>query len=403
MSGRQQLAQRTIDRCRALAACTEEPGRTTRTFLSPPMREVHALVSEWFEAAGCPVAIDAAGNLRALYAGSHPAARRFLIGSHLDTVPNAGAFDGILGVMLGLALVENLAGRTLPYPLEIVGFSEEEGVRYGFPFIGSRALVNGLTPREIDLITPALREFGLDPGRLSLARLPDTVAGYLEIHIEQGPVLDHLNLPLGLVEAIAGQSRFQLSFSGSANHAGTTPMALRKDALACAAEWIWHVEQLALANSDLVATVGRLEVEPGASNVIPGCVRASLDVRSTSDAIRTQAASSLVESAQAIASRRGLQFACLAHSEQPATRMDLGFTACLARAVEQSGAPVHRMSSGAGHDAMILAQRFPTAMLFVRSPGGISHHPDESVRVEDVARALDACALFLEGLEAVHA
>ncbi len=230
------LATKVIRICRELALLSEEPGRTTRTFLSPPMHEVHSSLGDWMRELGMQVRVDAAGNLHGIH--GNPNSRRLMIASHLDTVPNAGAFDGILGVVMGIALVEH-AGPTLP--LEVVGFSEEEGVRFGTPFIGSRALVGTLTlTAEVE---QAIRDYGLDPAQLPEARIAQQVAGYVEFHIEQGPVLDRAGLPLAVVEAIVGQSRWALTFEGHANHAGTTPMNLRHDALAAAAEWISAVEK----------------------------------------------------------------------------------------------------------------------------------------------------------------
>src|SRR5580692_837601 len=216
-------ARTAVERCRLLASYTEEPGRITRTYLSPPMKGVHALIGGWLRGAGafacqpifshlpkeagCSIRIDAVGNLRITRVAARPGAPLFVIGSHLDTVPNAGAFDGILGVVLGVALLEDLAARALPFAIELIGFSEEEGVRYGVPFIGSRAAVSSLDASLIERISGAIRDFGLDPTHIPEARLPDSVFGYLEFHIEQGPVLDELGLPLGIVEGIAGQSR----------------------------------------------------------------------------------------------------------------------------------------------------------------------------------------------------
>jgi allantoate deiminase len=360
-----------LRRCRALAACTEEPGHITRTFLSGPMHEVHLLVRGWMEAAGMRVRVDGAGNIRGVY-GEGP---RLMIASHLDTVPHAGAFDGILGVVMGIALVE----RRPPCAVEVVGFSEEEGVRFGVPFIGSRALV-GDPVKSADVLA-AIRAFGLKPGA---ARLDSTVRGYLEFHIEQGPVLEQRNLAVGVVEAIVGQSRYGVTFHGQANHAGTTPMKMRRDALAAAAEWISLVERTARRVAGLVATVGQMEVLPGAVNVIPGTVRATLDVRHADDETRRQSARRMLQ----FASRAGVRFEWERRSEQPATPMDAAMVSTLCSAVKAAGRRVHRMASGAGHDAMILARKVPSAMLFLRSPGGISHHPDESVLGEDVAAAL---------------
>ncbi len=398
-------AVRLIERCRAIARFTEEKGYTTRTFLSPPMRQVHAYLREWMESLGIVVRIDAAGNLRGTYAGASSAPALF-IGSHLDTVPRAGAFDGILGVVLAVALIEELAGRRMSFPIEIVAFSEEEGVRFGVPFIGSRALIGDagddlLNKRDPAGLTvaQAIRAFGLDPAGVPRAKLDRPARGYLEFHIEQGPALESLGLPLGVVDAIAGLTRLMLTFEGHANHAGTTPMLLRKDALACAAEWIVAAEKEACATDGLVATVGRIEAEPGAANVIPGCVRATLDLRHAKDAVRKTALSRVLQKAGDIASRRGLRFSHQQLLDQPACAMDPALVSTLERALVMSGFSAHRMVSGAGHDAMIMARRMPAVMLFLRSPKGLSHHPDESVLEGDVAAAISAGSKFLRLLE----
>jgi allantoate deiminase len=400
-----------IDFCRTIAKFSEQPGCTTRTFLSPPMRDAHQFLGAWMERLGMRVSVDSAGNLHGRYAAAALGAPSLLIGSHLDTVPCAGAFDGVLGVVLGVALVESLRGRHLPFDLEIVAFSEEEGVRFGVPFIGSRALVGRL---DADLlaakdaagvsVAQAIRDFNLDVSALPAAEIGDTkrVLGYLEFHIEQGPVLDSLNLPLGVVEAIMGQSRHDFVFFGRANHAGTTPMNLRSDALAGAAEWVVAVENLGRAIPGLVATVGEIAALPGASNVIPGEVRASLDVRHASDRERLHAVRSLMEAAAEISRRRNLEVRSTARYDQATVSCDAGLVAKLEKAVIAAGYPLHRMMSGAGHDAMIVAEKVPIAMLFVRSPGGLSHHPDECVLAADVAAALRSGLCFLSELETLH-
>jgi allantoate deiminase len=392
--------------CRELAACSEEPGMTTRRFLSPPMRDVHARLTRLMETAGMKVQVDAAGNLRGLYPATTPDAWRFIIGSHLDTVRDAGAFDGVLGVVLGVALVQRLAGRHLPLAIEVIGFSEEEGVRFGIPFIGSRALAGTLDPAVLEhrddegcSIREAIVAYGLDPATLNDAIMESRTGGYLEFHIEQGPTLDVMQLPLGVVSAIVGQSRFLVTFVGHANHAGTTPMKSRHDALAGAAEWIARVENEAKRIPELVATVGRVDVLPGAANVIPGECRATLDLRHPANSARKASARLLTDAAREIGIRRGLTVYVEPRLDQDAVRMDPFLRQRLERAVARCSYPVHVMTSGAGHDAMVLASEVSTAMLFLRTPRGISHHPDESVREEDVEAALRVGSALLDDLE----
>lgn len=403
------IGQEVVERCRQLATHTEEPGWITRTFLSEPMHRVHADLRVWMEQAGMNVHVDAAGNLRGHYDAATADAPRLIVGSHLDTVPHAGAFDGILGVVLGVALVKALGGRRLGFGIEVVGFSEEEGVRFGSPFIGSRALVGTiddalLARRDADgsSVADAIRTFGLDPAAAGEARVTGTTLGYLEFHIEQGPVLERLNLPLGVVTSIAGQSRLDVRFEGKANHAGTTPMHLRRDALAGASEWIGAVERDAAATPSLVATVGKIEAQPGAGNVIAGSVRMTLDVRHTNDEVRAGAVKHLLDSAQQIAARRGLAASSELRLDQAAVAMDARMVEMLSCAMKAGGFVEHRMHSGAGHDAMVMAGRMPAAMLFLRSPGGISHHPDEAVLEADVAAALVTGLHFIDQLERVH-
>ena len=395
------LAEEVIARCRKLALFSEDSRSTRRTFLSPPMRDVHREIAGWLEPLGVGVRVDAAGNLRGLYPGAEPGAPRLLVGSHLDTVPNAGAYDGILGVLLAVALLKGLRGGRLPYGIEIVGFSEEEGVRFGVPFIGSRALVGRLDESLLSAqdargisVRRAIEEFGLKPEEIPQAALTDDVVAYLEFHIEQGPVLEKVSCPLGVVEVIAGQSRLELIFTGRSNHAGTTPMDLRYDALAGAAEWITAVERGAKDVPGLVATVGSVETKPGAGNVIAGEARLSLDVRHRDDAVRTHAVEGLERRAQEIAQLRGLTVRCTKLLEQSTVAMDPLLSAQIEEAIRKTGCEPHRMTSGAGHDAMILAEKVPAAMIFLRSPGGISHDPAEAVAVDDVAKAIE-CGLHL--------
>lgn len=400
-------AARTIARCRELARISDVPGETTRLFLNEATKGAHARLSSWFMQAGLDVRTDDIGSLRATLRSPRTNAPTLLLFSHIDTVPNAGAFDGPLGVLLALTALEELAGEALPFHIELIAFSEEEGVRFAFPFLSSLAATGRLTPRHLEradaagvTVADAIRGFGLDPDRIAQScALPPRSFAALEVHIEQGPVLESQDLALGVVNSIIGQSRLRLSFQGRANHAGTTPMALREDALVAAAQWIVDVERYASGYRQLVATVGRLEVLPGAGNVIPGAVHAMLDVRHPSDDSRHSAVAHLVTKAEHAAAARGVRVRAQHLSEQASVPMDTVLTAQLANATLRAGHPALAMYSGAGHDAMILAPHVPTTMLFVRSPGGLSHHPDESVREDDVEAAIATVLEFIRHLQ----
>jgi allantoate deiminase len=394
-------AEEVIGRCRRLAFFSEVSDSTRRTFLSPPMHACHQELARWMEPLDAQVRIDAAGNFRAVYPAAQQNAPCILIGSHLDTVPNAGVYDGVLGVMLAIALLEELRGRRLPFAIEVIGFSEEEGVRFGVPFIGSRALVGRLDLellRVLDTrgvsVQKAIESFGLNPSDISEAALKNDAIAYLEFHIEQGPVLETLNLPLAAVEAIAGQSRLEFTFLGHANHAGTTPMHLRHDAIAGAAELILAAEHIAQEVRGLVATVGKIEAKPGATNVIAGEARLTLDIRHSADEIRNRVVDDLIRRAREIAERRGLSVGEGMILDQPAVAMDPFLVGEIEQAIAKTGCTQHRIVSGAGHDAMILAEKVPSAMIFLRSPGGISHDPAESVLQGDVENAI-VCGLHL--------
>ena len=402
------LAEEALARCAVLGHITEEPGRLTRTFLGPATEQVHGLLAGWMIAAGMTVRLDAAGNL----IGRYPAASgrddtpAVVIGSHVDTVPDAGKYDGMLGVALGMAAVRALGGRRLPFAVEVVGFSEEEGVRYRTPYLGSRALVGRFDPALLDLVdargvamADAFRGFGLDPARIGAAASPPgRIRAYLEAHIEQGPVLEDADLPVGVVTAIAGQSRLLVSFEGRAGHAGTTPMESRRDALTAAAEWVLAVEARGRAVPGLRATVGTITALPGATNVIPGTAALSLDVRHERDEARLAAVDGLLSLGVAIALRRGLEFKLIRNQDLPAVAADPALVDRLADAVRAAGVEPLSLVSGAGHDAAIVAEIAPMAMLFVRSPSGISHHPDEAVLPGDVRVALDVMVRWLDGL-----
>jgi allantoate deiminase len=407
------LAQQALARCDAAALFTEEPGRITRTFCSAAMSALHLEMQKWMTAAGMQSRVDAAGNLFGrLESPLRPNAPALLIGSHLDSVPNAGKYDGVLGAMLGLALVEAVqqSGLQLPFALEVVGFSEEEGVRYGVPFIGSRALVGDCDDALLQRtdtngisVAAALRNFGCSPDDISSAEIPaKRYFAYLEPHIEQGPVLENENSPLSVVTAIAGQTRAVIRFVGAAGHAGTVPMQLRRDALAAAAEWILAVERIGQQTSGLVATVGTIEALPGAGNVIPGEVRLRLDIRHTDDAVRAAALSSLQQFGNELAARRNVDFHFSIVHEHSAVAMDPRLSDLLAQSLSDAGSRPIRLPSGAGHDAAVMARRWPAAMLFIRCRGGVSHHPDESVTLADVTAALKAMWHFAQRLAATY-
>jgi allantoate deiminase len=396
----QAAAARLMERCARLAKITETPGELMRTFLSPAMDEVHRTIWPWMEAAGMTGTVDRAGNLHELWGAAD--APRLVIGSHLDTVPNAGAYDGVLGVLMGLALVELSAEQDYGFSIEVVGFSDEEGTRFGIPFLGSRAVVDDMSePLLANLdengvsVADALRDFAMRPNVVD-ARLSRHCAAYLEFHIEQGPLLEHRNLPLGIVEGLSGQSRCLIEFRGAAGHAGTSPMRLRRDALAGAAEWMVTTEAIATNCENAVATVGRILVEPGGVNVIPGLVRCTLDARHPDDTIHSHLVRDILNAAQAIADKRRLQIHIERYHEQAAVRFDAKLVGLAERAAIRAGHATMRMTGGAGHDAMVMAAHVPTVMMFLRNPGGVSHHPDESVAEEDVATAIDAGLYFLE-------
>jgi allantoate deiminase len=400
-------AERAIAECRQIAQMSEEPGRITRRFLTPPVHDVHELLRNRMESLGMAVHTDAAGNLRGLWQPPGARGKRLVLGSHIDTVPDAGSFDGVLGVALALEWTRLAQEFKLPFPIEVIAFSEEEGVRFGVPFLGSRAVAGRFDPALLALtdadgatLEQAIRAFGLDPGKIGDAALDADALGFVEIHIEQGPVLESEGLSVAAVTAIVGQTRLTVEFTGHANHSGTTPMHLRRDALAGAAEWVSAVESIALQSEGLIATTGKIDVEPNAANVIAGVARVSLDVRHADGRARKAAVESLVAQAQSIAEKRRLALQWTQQMDQPAVPMDERLTAYLAEAIEATDLLEKRMTSGAGHDAMVIASRVPTTMLFLRSPGGISHHPDESVLEEDVEAALNVGSRFLQRLAA---
>jgi allantoate deiminase len=400
-------ASRMMARLKAFDAFTDEPGKLTRLYLSPSYRAACDQFAQWATAAGMSARIDAAGNVRARYEGKTADAPALMIGSHIDTVRDAGSFDGNLGALAALGVVEQLheKGVRLDHAIEVVAIGDEEGVRFSTAMTGSRALAGQLSATAMEAkdkqgvtLAEALKAFGGDPEGAYAARARG-VAAFVELHIEQGPVLEAKGLALGVVSAINGATRLLATVNGMAGHAGCVPMNLRRDAVTAAAEMILAVEARAKAEEDLVATVGRLEVEPGAVNVIPGLARFSLDVRSPRDEWRRKAVSDIHAAVTAIAARRNVEAAFAPVHEAAAYVCDPKIVAGFDRALAGLGLPAFHLPSGAGHDAMVMGALAPAGMLFVRCAGGISHNPAESITAEDGELALAALTRFAVGFE----
>ncbi|WP_439214540.1 allantoate amidohydrolase [Duffyella gerundensis] len=394
-------AARVMARCDALAEISETAGQLTRVYLSPEHMRANARVGEWMRAAGMQVWQDEVGNICGRYEAARPGAPAILLGSHLDTVRNAGRYDGMLGVLTAIEVVQWLhqQQRRLPLAVEIVGFGDEEGTRFGITLLGSRGITGQWPeswPSHPDgnsiTVAQAMQDVGLDAALIGLAaRQQEAIVAYLELHIEQGPCLEQANLPLGVVTAINGARRLSCVFTGEAGHAGTVPMTQRKDALAAAAEWMVYIEQRTQQlDPQLVATVGTLSCAPGAVNVIPGEVNLTLDVRGPQDQPLAALLSDLLTQAEAIALRRGISFSADEYYRIAATACDPRLQQAFSAAVTQVQGVSMLLPSGAGHDAIAIAERWPVGMLFVRCDRGISHHPAESVRETDVASAIQA-------------
>ena len=405
-------AKRLVRMLDELGRVTDEPGRLTRTFLSPAMKRANALVAGWMKETGLKVRVDSVGNLIGRIEGTKRGAKTLLLGSHLDTVRDAGKFDGPLGVLLPIVALAELMRRgvQLPFAVEVLGFSEEEGVRFARAYLGSEGYTGRLKPATLKLrdadgvsVNEALKKF--NSGKFSLpkpAHQRGDLLGYVEVHIEQGPVLEAKKLAVGVVSAIAGQSRFKLTWTGKAGHAGTTPMALRRDALAGAAEFIAGIESIAQRAPGLVATVGALTVSPGAANVIPGEVIHTLDVRHAKDSVRRAALMQLGRLATQIANRRGLQRHWQRTQENGAVNCSPKLTTPLARSVQAVQGKSLSLVSGAGHDGVVMSTLTPVAMLFVRCRAGLSHHPDEYASPKDLDMARRVMIDFLERLAREH-
>jgi allantoate deiminase len=400
---------RTLD---DLGRITDEPKKLTRTFLSSAMRRANALVGKWMREAGLVVREDGAGNLIGRLEGTARGAKTLLLGSHLDTVRDAGRFDGALGVLLPIAALSELRrrGAKLPFAVEVLGFSEEEGVRFASAYLGSKGFTGRLAAADLKLrdaqgvsVAEALRNFGRRKFTLPKpAHPPDHLLGYFEVHIEQGPVLEAERLAVGVVSAIAGQTRGRITFRGKAGHAGTTPMELRHDALAAAAEFIRFVESTARLRKPLVATVGTISVTPGAPNVIPGEAVFSLDVRHARDPARRDALRHLLAEAKAIARRRRLGFAWERTQDNGAVECSPSLRKVLHASLEAVQRRSIELVSGAGHDAVVMSALTPVAMLFVRCRDGLSHHPDEHAAPKDLAVALRVTVDFFQRMAQQH-
>ena len=378
-------------------------------FLSPQARAATDNVLGWMREAGMQAKLDAIGNAAGRYEGERAGAPCLMLGSHLDTVRDAGRYDGMLGVIAAIECVHALTARKkrLPFAIEVIGFGDEEGVRFGTTLLGSRAVAGTLDMEVLKMkdakgiaMRDAIGEFGLEPTRIpEVARKKGEVLAYAELHIEQGPVLEAEGLPVGVVTAINGFSRLRVTLRGAAGHAGTVPMKLRRDALAGAAECVLATEKVAKGHAELVGTVGRIEARPGAINVIPGEVMFTVDVRAPQDRLRNDAVAAIRLHIENISKDRKLD--CEIEALQ-----EFGVTACspwlmdqMDKAVARQGLPVRRLPSGAGHDGMALGAITDICMLFVRCKGGISHNPLESITQADAAAGARVLSDFIEHFE----
>ena len=402
-------AARVMQRIHELAAISEDTDGVTRTFGTPSFLQGRALVQGWCEAAGLPTRLDGIGNLRARLASANPRAKTFVLASHIDTVVNAGKFDGPLGVLMGLDLLESLQARqaALPFHVELIAFSDEEGVRFHTTYLGSAAVAGSFDPAWLarpdadgTTLARALETMGADAAQIpSDAISADEWLGYFELHIEQGPVLWERNIPVALVTAIAGQMRVELTFTGMAGHAGTVPMDMRQDALCAAAEFILIAEQFALTHGrGLVATVGKLALRHAASNVIPGEVVLSLDLRSSDATQLADAYGALHHYTEALAGQRNVALAWHLVQDTAPVACSETLNETLAEAIADAGHEVLALVSGAGHDAVPVSAVAPATMLFIRCYKGISHNPLENVEMADLVAAIEVADRFLARL-----
>jgi len=388
------LGQEIVRRIDALGAISETPDHLTRIFLTPEHRAAADLLLSWMREAGMRAHLDAIGNVCGRYEGDRPGLPCLMLGSHYDTVRDAGKWDGPLGLITAISCVGAMhrRGQRLPFAIEVIGFADEEGVRFASTLLGSRAVagtfdesVLGAKDRQGISMREALSQFGLDPGRIgAAARSRSELHGYVELHIEQGPVLECESLPVGVVTAISGATRLAASLTGMAGHAGTVPMLLRRDALAGAAECIVAIEAFCRTDEGgLVGTVGYIHAMPGATNVIPGQVSFTIDIRSASDAHRKLAVADIVRQIETIARRRKLLLQVDVTHDNRTVPCAPWLRRQVADAIAGEGYRVFELPSGAGHDGMAMIDVADVAMVFVRCRGGISHHPDEHIDMSD--------------------
>jgi allantoate deiminase len=382
-----------VGRIHELGAISEARENLTRIFLTKEHRSAAELILTWIRAAGMREHLDAIGNVCGRYEGEQPGLPCLMLGSHYDTVRDAGKWDGPLGLITAIACVADLnrRGKRLPFAIEVTGFADEEGIRFASTLLGSRAVagtfdesVLGVRDKAGVSMRAALSQFGLDPGHVgAAARARSELLAYVELHIEQGPVLDAEHLPVGVVTAISGATRLAVVLAGMAGHAGTVPMALRRDALAGAAECIVAIEEFCRTDQGLVGTVGSINAMPGATNVIPGRVSFSIDMRTASDAHRKMAVADIVRQIEKIAKRRELALQIDVTHENRTVPCAPWLKRQVADAIAGEGFRVLELPSGAGHDGMAMIDIADVGMVFVRCRGGISHHPDEHVDVAD--------------------
>lgn len=399
---------RILRRCDELAAISRPGKGVTRLYLTEEHKRAIALVSGWMREAGMEVRVDEAANVVGRYAPARQGSPSLLLGSHIDSVIDAGKYDGPLGVICAIDYVSvlNQEKRRLPFGIEIVAFGDEEGTRFGTTLIGSRAVAGTLNPDELAItdkngvtIATALSEFGIDPARIGkAARKAEDILAYVEVHIEQGPVLEDRNLPVGIVTSISAQIRKRVTMTSEPNHAGTVPMRLRHDPFLAAAEIALAAERIATGIPDAVATVGQVEVKPGAINVIPGHAAISLDMRARTDEILKDMVAEIDGEVTRIAKARGVALKTETILETRAAPCSPELIGKLDQAIRGLGLDPLHLPSGAGHDGMAIAALAPIAMIFVRCEKGISHSPREAVNGRDVTVAAQVLQKFIHGL-----